>query len=298
MFARLTAYLPEGAAVECLLRSPQPGVVGRIPPADLVLAHPSVSRRHAELVSGPRGWTLRDLDSKNGTFADGARVDEQVLAVTTWLRFGDVHCEFRPLDAEEIGRASRRTSERRNLSQLRTEQASRQDALPDLLRETLAAVVDLSNCERGFLLLNDPGGLVVRATQGLDTSALTRPVFGGSVGAVERALRERTPVVVNDTGRDARFSGRASIVAGGLRTLVCIPLVMGDEVLGLAYADSQRPGSLVTTLDLELLKAFAERAALWIAARRSETALAGLPGAPAWAGIAAAHHAGDRHDGR
>jgi putative methionine-R-sulfoxide reductase with GAF domain len=296
MFARLTAYLPDGAAVETLLRSPQSGQVGRIPPADLVIAHPSVSRRHATFDPGPGGWVLRDLDSKNGTFADGARIAEATLTLTTWLRFGDVHCEFRPIDADELGRASRRTSERRNLSQVRTAHAERQQALPDLLRETLAAVVDLSNCERGFLLLEGDDGLVVRATQGIDTAVLTRPVFGGSVGAVERALHERRPVVVNDAVRDARFSGRASVVAGGLRTLVCVPLLLGDEVLGLVYADSQRAGSLVTTLDLELLKAFAERAALWIAARRGETALAALPGAIPWAGIAAAH-AGNRHVG-
>src|SRR5688500_4854453 len=113
MFARLTAYLPEGAAIECLLRSPQPGLVGRAPPADLVLPHPSVSRRHAELVPGPKGWTLRDLDSKNGSYADGGRVAAHALTVPTWLRFGDVHCEFRPLAGAEGGRAARRPTERR-----------------------------------------------------------------------------------------------------------------------------------------------------------------------------------------
>jgi putative methionine-R-sulfoxide reductase with GAF domain len=294
MFARLTAYLPEGAAIECLLRSPQPGLVGRAPPADLVLPHPSVSRRHAELVPGPKGWTLRDLDSKNGSYADGGRVAAHALTVPTWLRFGDVHCEFRPLDNAEADRAARRTSERRNLSQALTQQTERQQVLPDLLRETLRAVVDLAGGERGFLLLREPEGLVVRATQGLDADAMVRPLFGGSVGAVERALRERAPVVVNDTGRDAHFSGRDSIVAGGLRMLVCVPLIIDDEVLGLAYADSRRVGRPVTMLDLELLKAFAERAALWIAARRSQAALASLPGSVAWAGIAAAHAGGPR----
>lgn len=294
MFARLTAYLPEGAAVECVLRSPQPGLVGRVSPADLVLPHPSVSRRHAEVVPGPKGWTLHDLDSKNGSFADGQRVDTQPLPASTWLRFGDVHCEFRLLDSDEAGRASRRTSERRNLSQALTQRTERQQAMPELLRDTLGAVVDLAGGERGFLLLREPEGLVVRATKGLDAASMVRPLFGGSVGAVERALRERQTVVINDTGRDAHFSGRASVVAGGLRMLVCVPLLFDDDVLGLAYADSRRPGRPVTTLDLELLKAFAERAALWIAARRSQATLAELPGSVAWAGIAAAHAGGPR----
>ena len=296
MFARLTAYLPEGAAAECVLRSPQPGLVGRSPPADLLLAHPSVSRRHAEIVPGPRGWTLRDLDSRNGSFVDGAPTNSGLLTSSTWLRFGDVHCEFRLLDSAEATRAGRRTSERRDLSQMRTQRTEAQQALPDLLRETLAAVIDLAGGERGFLLLQEPEGLVVRATSGLDAEALMRPMFGGSVGAIERARVERRPVVVNDAGVDVRFSGRESVVAGGLRMLVCVPLLLDDEVLGLVYSDSRRPGSPVTTLDLELMRAFAERAALWIAARRSASALAALDGPIPWAGIAAAH-AGERHVG-
>ena len=76
--------------------------------------------------------------------------------------------------------------------------------------------------------------------------------------------------------------------------LVCVPLLLDDDVLGIVYADSRRPGSLVTTLDIELLRAFAERAALWIAARRSESTLAALASPVPWAGIAAAH-AGERH---
>ena len=115
MFARLTAYLPEGAAAECVLRAPQPGLVGRAPPADLLLPHTSVSRRHAGIVPGPKGWTLSDLGSRNGTFVDGERVDTRLLTGSTWLRFGDVHCEFRVLDAAEAKRAGRRTSERRDL---------------------------------------------------------------------------------------------------------------------------------------------------------------------------------------
>ena len=75
-----------------------------------------------------------------------------------------------------------------------------------------------------------------------------------------------------------------------------MPLVLESEMMGLVYADSRRPGSLVTTLDLELLRAFAERAALWIAARRSASTLASLAGPIPWAGIAAAH-AGERHAG-
>ena len=78
--------------------------------------------------------------------------------------------------------------------------------------------------------------------------------------------------------------------------LVCVPLLLDDQVLGLVYADSRRLGTPVTTLDLELLRAFGERAALWIAARRGQSELAALGGPVAWSGIAAAHAGEGRGD--
>jgi GAF domain-containing protein len=89
--------------------------------------------------------------------------------------------------------------------------------------------------------------------------------------------------VLNDARTDPALGGRHSVLEGGLRTLVCLPLVAAGETLGLVYADSRRPGSLITSLDLELLRVFAERAALWIAARRGMEQLARLsPERPAW----------------
>lgn len=292
MPARLTAYLPEGAAAEYLLRDPGTTRIGRAPPCEFLIEHPSVSRLHAELRHQDGHWQLRDLDSKNGSFVEGARVSLKALPVATWLRFGDVTCEFQPLDAAALARAENRGAARRTASAIHIRDAERQRELPDLLKACLAAVVDISGAERGFLLLAGPDGLGVRAWQGLDRATLAAPDFLGSVGAVERALREQAPVVLHDVGSDHLLGQRASVVAGGLRALVCLPLMLDGQVLGVAYADSRRPGSAITGLELELLAAFCERAALWIAARRSESELAEASARFDWADIAAAH-AGD-----
>jgi GAF domain-containing protein len=93
-------------------------------------------------------------------------------------------------------------------------------------------------------------------------------------------------VVLNDARTDPELGGRHSILAGGLRTLVCLPLVAAGETLGLVYADSRRAGALITCMDLDLLRVFAERAALWLAARRGMDELSRLlPQRPSWADI-------------
>ena len=42
--------------------------------ATVVVEHPTVSRRHASLRHGAKGWTVTDEDSANGTFVNGGRV--------------------------------------------------------------------------------------------------------------------------------------------------------------------------------------------------------------------------------
>jgi serine phosphatase RsbU (regulator of sigma subunit) len=55
-----------------------PVVIGRNPPADLVLEGPTVSRRHCRLELLDGRLRLRDLASTNGTFVNGVRVTEPV----------------------------------------------------------------------------------------------------------------------------------------------------------------------------------------------------------------------------
>jgi len=61
-----------------------PTTIGRHPDSDIFLDDVTVSRRHAEL-SGP---TVRDLGSLNGSYVNGERVDERVLATGDELQIG------------------------------------------------------------------------------------------------------------------------------------------------------------------------------------------------------------------
>ena len=289
MPAQLLAYPPDRAAIACLVDTEESVLVGRAPECGLRLDHPSVSRRHAELRREGEGWRLTDLGSKNGSFLNGERVSNSLLATLAWLRFGDVACEFTPLGREEFARTAQRQARRRENSIVLAQRLQEQTALPDLLLDTLRAVCELADCERGFLLLAEANGLQVRATHALDPASLSRREFSGSIGAIERAVTSCRPVVLNEFGLDPSLGARASVVAGGLQTLVSLPLLDGGEVLGVVYADSRRPGATITELDLDLLRAFSERAALWIAARRDARALAALATPPRWSDILAAH---------
>lgn len=297
MPARLTAYVPDSAAITRTLGAGEALRIGRADDCGLVLAHPSISRTHAELRDGADHWLLADLGSKNGSFVDGAPIERTPLRQSCWLRFGDVHCEFAMLDPAALAADATRWQERQRAATAYTVQldalASTTSTEPapvrSLLEASLGAMVELAGCERGFLLIDEGGLYRVGAALGLAPVQMAGAQFVGSLGAVSRAIGERRPVVFNEMGQDAWMDTRESVVRGGLRTLVCLPLLDGERVLGAIYADRRSAGPPLTTLDLQLLEAFAERTALWLSAHRARDALAaqGPPSGADWQRILA-----------
>ncbi len=73
--------------------------VGRADYNDVVLQDDSVSTTHAKLQRREGVWVLVDLESTNGTFVDGEKVQgETPLAPGALIRFGDVQAMWEPID--------------------------------------------------------------------------------------------------------------------------------------------------------------------------------------------------------
>lgn len=282
MQARLTAYPPDTAAVTRWVAPAERLRIGRGHDCGLVIEHGSVSRAHAEFYFDG-GWRLRDLGSKNGSFADGMPVQDSRLEEHCWLRFGDAHCELTVFEDAQAALIRERERDRRTRTEAMTRQVASQAHFDVLLDDVLRGVVELSGCDRGFLLLADGDDFAVCARMERDAPAGQRD-FPGSVGAVQRTLDTHVAVVVNRIADEAWLARRASIVDSGLHSLVCLPLLDGRRVVGAVYADRCGAGEPITQVDLELLQAFAESATLWLLARR---ALTRLDAAPRWSTIVA-----------
>jgi pSer/pThr/pTyr-binding forkhead associated (FHA) protein len=276
MPARLTILFPTRPARVVLLPDEREAVVGRDRGCDVVLDDGRVSRRHARFApdpSGPSDWSLADLGSKNGTLADGLPVGG-ALRERSWISFGGLLARF------EAGGGERPEDERRRrlTTSLDVQRRLSPDSgLRELLPQVVASLLELANAERGFLILaTAEGELDVVARSGISREELSAEEFGGSAGVVRRVLASDAPVVSADTRADAELGARASVVAAGIRALLCVPVRALDRSIGVLYADSRRPGAAFTELDLEIVGALAAQAGLAIATARLHDELAEL----------------------
>jgi DNA-binding NtrC family response regulator len=85
----------------------RPLQVGADRSCDLILTDPQVSRKHAELSVASDGIRVRDLDSTNGTFCQGARISEIIVAAGSIVTFGGTQVQIESADKPTLPPSSR-----------------------------------------------------------------------------------------------------------------------------------------------------------------------------------------------
>jgi DNA-binding NtrC family response regulator len=72
--------------------------VGKATENDLVIADETVSRVHFEIVRDGKGYLVRDLNSTNGTFLDGAEIKEAYIRTGSVVGAGAIELKFTPFE--------------------------------------------------------------------------------------------------------------------------------------------------------------------------------------------------------
>ena len=69
------------------------------------------------------------------------------------------------------------------------------------------------------------------------------------------------PLILGDAAADPRFKAYESVVGQSLRSVICTPLVVRGQSIGVVYVDNSLNAELFTQADLDLVTAFANIAA-------------------------------------
>jgi phosphoserine phosphatase RsbU/P len=137
--------------------------------------------------------------------------------------------------------------------------------LNHVLDHVMDEVIAALHAERGFLMLRDANGkLVFRAARGMDQRKLGDTDFNISRSIVDRVAREGQPLLTSNAQLDTRFDQQSSIHVFGLLSILCVPLQLKGETIGVVYVDNRLQTGMFRHEDLDLLTSIASNAAIAI----------------------------------
>jgi HD-GYP domain-containing protein (c-di-GMP phosphodiesterase class II)/pSer/pThr/pTyr-binding forkhead associated (FHA) protein len=270
----------------------QPLTVGREENQIIQILDQGVSRAHAEIFRMGEMCFVRDLNSTNGTFVNDVKITEELLKAgdelligTTILLFVDtqpgvaagtaegvefegeaeakietttVELRVDPSPARQGERAVGREIQSRNLtllSQIGRILRAEKD-LPRVLEKAVEVLCTATASNQGYFFAFDPEGgkPVPRVVIESEDSGADKKV---SRTITNRVKESRMPLLTTDATLDGRFSLSESIILKKIKSVICVPVLVDDQVKGLLYFHSNKVDHTLTVEDLELVASVA-----------------------------------------
>ncbi len=137
--------------------------------------------------------------------------------------------------------------------------------LNKLFKLIVDRVIEITQAERGFVILVDESGLAldIKVAYDLSRRGEMRNVQSEvSHTIITQVIREKRPLIYHDAMNEASLGSQRSVVKLDLRSIMCVPLMHRTRLLGVIYVDNRTTAGQFTDSDLELLNIFANQAAL------------------------------------
>jgi transcriptional regulator with GAF, ATPase, and Fis domain len=256
-------------------------------PESTVLAE-SLSRFAAEaktLGRLPMAWRLASLawrlfarsgDSRQHQILQIARVCFEEVKMKTPAKYWPglasdseaIGIEIRPSDSRSSTASLERAGilEGRLRRLLRINKRLNSDLrLSRVLETIIDTVIELTDAERGFLLLKDNNGeLVVKVARNIDQTSLEGPSSSISRSIAKQAADSGEPVITVDAAGDSRFSELLSVSDLHLRSVLAVPLAVKGQVVGTIYVDHRLRKGVFGDDELAMVLDFADQGAIAI----------------------------------
>ena len=272
--------------------------IGRDPSNHLWISDPALSRQHCLLTRKGDQVIIRDLGSRNGTSVNGMAVDEgqlrhgdQISVGSSVLMFlleggeedlqrseveftetrvlGSAPVLLHPEDAfhlqpdkllSRLPQTAHWASDLSALLKLATRIGGIWD-LESLQWQLLGSIFDLVPAERGAILLFEHAEEFSSAVAWDRVRGPNHPVQVSRT-IVQRVVRERVGLVVNDIFDDEGLRAVQTVTELRIRSVLCVPLIAADRVLGAIYLDSQHRSDQFDDSRLQVMTAIAGIAGL------------------------------------
>ncbi len=265
--------------------------IGRDAEAGVQILDRSASRFHAEVFPVGGMWFVRDLDSKNGTYVNDEKIgDEELLREGDVIKIGSTQLAYESGAALSDDDSSGRIAYRDDPDLLSNTLEFRLDELSDIAepqeqdagRDHARSLRMLYQMGR---ILSDGPHTLDKEIKVLDFLVTSMPAESALIFRRDAVSGKLVPTVVRTSGPgvqpiisrsiikktfsenkalhtanaqdDDRFEKNQSVIAKGIRSVLCVPLTVGGATKGVLYLSRGENAAAFDQIDLELVSAVA-----------------------------------------
>jgi transcriptional regulator with GAF, ATPase, and Fis domain len=241
--------------------------LGRGEESDVVLPDPLLTESHAHVHFDGRDFNIATTDRDAELFVNGRKRNKHRLTHEDRVRLGMIELEFSLYDEPVTDESAARTMAELNSYKKLFEFSQKLMAsyeLPVLLDQLLDVMIQVSNADKGFLVLMESGEPVVKVARNLRRETISDAVSQLSDSILARVVKSRKPLIISDALTDAEFKNSLSVVNLKLTSVMCVPLLERGNVLGVIYVGNDNVAQLFEESHLEVLTIFASQASLLV----------------------------------
>src|SRR5215813_1830517 len=236
---------------------------------DVVLPDPLVAEAYASIIFDGQTYTLQVLAKKQEVVVNGKKRGKHKLSHEDRLVLGRCELRFAMMDeaapAEEEAAATVADLDAYTKLYEFSERLIHQRDLAELLDALMDAVIEITNADKGFLILLEGETLDIKVARNLNRENIADAIAQLSDSIISKVVRSRKPVIVSDAMRDDEFSASKSVMQLKVSSVICVPLLDRGRLLGLIYVGNDSIRDLFQQDTLRVLTVFSSQASLIVA---------------------------------
>jgi Nif-specific regulatory protein len=249
--------------------------VGRAQGNDLVLEDPRVSRHHALLERDGGVYNFENLTQGNPIFLNGTRRVSGQIGPGDVLQLGDTHVSLAESGTESVAPVAMSTArpaerapltdtvivpgiERARLELLAeiVKVLPREEDRESFLDRVLAAIFRIMDVRRAVLAMRLDAGSPVEIV-----ASRNREEGGGEVVVsrtiISKAMASGEGLLTSNAMADSALAGVDSVVDLQIKSAICVPILRGEEPIGVLYGDNRARARSFTREDLQFMSLIA-----------------------------------------
>jgi transcriptional regulator with GAF, ATPase, and Fis domain len=241
--------------------------LGKGQDVDVVLPDPLLADTHAHIHFDGRDFNISTTEKDAEMHVNGRRRNKHRLAQDDRVRLGAAELEFslfdEPVTDETAAKTMAELNSYRKLFEF-SQKLMAEYEVSSLLDQLMDVLIQVSNADKGFVVLMESGEPVVKVARNLRRETISDAVSHLSDSILAKVIESRKALIVSDALSDAQFKNSLSVVNLRLTSVMCVPLLERGNLIGVIYVGNDHVAQLFDESSLEVLTIFAAQASLLI----------------------------------